>query len=197
MSVERRASTEELRILFREIHRLSVSLKNLDFSFGDNLLLLPARGVLELLQEGGPQTVPALAKARNSSRQNVQIIVDRLERLTCVTITPNPRHKRSSLVELTAKGSAVLADVEAQEGRMLQVLAARFSADETSRALECVRRVSVAVGLTREARATISSGNQKPLKREDRRTNRRSRPRSHQRPDDDGAFDEGLPVSLL
>src|SRR5262249_46339253 len=130
---------------------------------------------------------------RNTSRQNVQIIVDRLARLSCVAIRPNPRHKRSSLVELSAKGRTVLAEVEAQEVEMLQVLAARFSADETSRALERVRRVAVALGQTREAGRAGSTGHAKRRRRE---VERAKRPRSTEPGDDEGS-EEGLPVSLL
>jgi DNA-binding MarR family transcriptional regulator len=197
MSIDRRAKADDLKVLFREIHRLSASLKNLDFSVGDNSLLLAARGVLQLLREGGPQTVPALGRSRNTTRQNIQIIVDRLERLDCVAIASNPKHRRSGLVNLTRKGRDVLAISEIQEGRILEGLAASFSETETSRALEAVRQVATAVEGTRNRTWQTSQA-------EPERIRSRRAPQSKRLPEKDptqstGAdpSEEGLPVSLL
>lgn len=51
-----------------------------------------------------PQPVAWLARDLGSNRQNVQRIVNDLERLGMVTFSPNPHHKRAHLVEMTPKG---------------------------------------------------------------------------------------------
>ncbi len=163
-------------------------------------MLLAARAVLQLLREGGPQTVPALARSRNTTRQNIQIIVDRLQTLGCVETRVNPNHKRSSLIDLTEKGRSLLEASEGQEGRLLQTLAARFSEDETAQALESVRRVAVAVDETRNAAAANPLENEKPVLARVRTSKRPvgqpKEPISQDVPDRD-LPEEGLPVNLL
>ena len=202
MSVERRASANELRILFREIHRLSARLKNLDFAPGENPLLLAARAVLQLLRDGGPQTVPALARARNTTRQNVQIIVDRLKALGCVNIMANPKHKRSSLVVLTDKGRAVLATSEGHEGRTLEALAARLSPDEAVQAVEILHRVGIAMDQTQDSSLGANGGDKttRPPERVPRPKHRlpeRADEDTQKEPPEEGIAEEGLPVNLL
>jgi DNA-binding MarR family transcriptional regulator len=63
-------------------------------------------GVLRSLMRDGPQTVPAMARARPISRQHCQTIVNALKAQGFVRLIANPAHKRSKLVEITAKGQA-------------------------------------------------------------------------------------------
>lgn len=51
-----------------------------------------------------PQPVAWLARDMGANRQNVQRIVNDLEREGLVTFGPNPHHRRASLVLLTEKG---------------------------------------------------------------------------------------------
>jgi DNA-binding MarR family transcriptional regulator len=51
-----------------------------------------------------PQPVAWLARDLGGNRQNVQRIVNDLDRAGLVTLAPNPHHRRASLVLLTAKG---------------------------------------------------------------------------------------------
>jgi DNA-binding MarR family transcriptional regulator len=51
-----------------------------------------------------PQPVAWLARDLGANRQNVQRIINDLEREGLVTFAPNPHHKRSQLVVLTDKG---------------------------------------------------------------------------------------------
>lgn len=51
-----------------------------------------------------PQPVAWLARDLGANRQNVQRIINDLERDGLVTFAPNPHHKRAQLVVLTDKG---------------------------------------------------------------------------------------------
>jgi DNA-binding MarR family transcriptional regulator len=51
-----------------------------------------------------PQPVAWLARDLGANRQNVQRIINDLEREGLVTFAPNPHHKRAQLVVLTDKG---------------------------------------------------------------------------------------------
>lgn len=57
-----------------------------------------------ILAAGRPQPVAWLARDMGANRQNVQRIVNDLEREGFVTFRPNPHHRRAQLVVLTAKG---------------------------------------------------------------------------------------------
>jgi DNA-binding MarR family transcriptional regulator len=76
--------------------------------------------ILQTLGRSGPQTVPDIARARALSRQNIQILVNRLESQGYVTVTPNPAHKRSGLVALTDRGRGLLATVMEREATSLE-----------------------------------------------------------------------------
>src|SRR4026207_1942234 len=77
------------------------------------------RGVMESLFRGGPQTVPAMARARPVSRQHIQILVNRLVDLGLVAAVANPAHMRSPLFELTPAGSKRFAEMQRRERRTL------------------------------------------------------------------------------
>ncbi len=61
-------------------------------------------GVLRLLNEQGPLTVPKIAQHRNVSRQAIQVMIDEYVNEGYLKFEENPQHKRSKLVALTALG---------------------------------------------------------------------------------------------
>lgn len=75
--------------------------------------------ILALLKEDGASTVPAIARKRHVSRQNVRSVVHRLRTLALVEQVPNPAHHRSHLVRLTKKGRRAVARIQARERRSL------------------------------------------------------------------------------
>jgi DNA-binding MarR family transcriptional regulator len=68
-------------------------------------------GVMRSLALGGPQTVPALARARPVARQRIQLIADELAARGLVAFHENPAHRRSKLLRLTAQGERVHAEL--------------------------------------------------------------------------------------
>jgi DNA-binding MarR family transcriptional regulator len=78
--------------------------------------------ILQTLGRLGPRTVPDIARSRALSRQNIQILVNRLESQGYVAVAPNPAHKRSCLVELTDRGRGLLATVIQREANSLESL---------------------------------------------------------------------------
>jgi len=93
-------------------HRLRATAELLH---GGGELSAARRGVLRSLAREGPQTVPRLASARPVSRQHIQAIVDALAHDGLVNTMPNPAHKRSSLMRLTAEGRATVREIERRE----------------------------------------------------------------------------------
>jgi DNA-binding MarR family transcriptional regulator len=68
----------------------------------------PKRTLMMDLHRNGAQTVPALAAARFISRQIIQTQVNELKQEGYLQTAPNPEHKRSVLITLTACGKAMV-----------------------------------------------------------------------------------------
>ena len=73
------------------------------------------RAVLEYLLRNGPTTVPDIARARRVSRQHIQTAVNELRALLLVDSRPNPSHRRSPLMELTAEGQSTIVEMRRLE----------------------------------------------------------------------------------
>jgi DNA-binding MarR family transcriptional regulator len=77
------------------------------------------RGILRGIVRYGPQTVPAMARARGVSRQHVQEVIDAMLEDGLVERTPNPRHRRSLLVSATPRGEALVRRMDETDDRVL------------------------------------------------------------------------------
>ena len=129
-------SGPELKALLEQVQILANQIKKSAFALEDSPLVV-GQAVLEMLQASGPQTVPALAERRNSSRQNVQIVVNRLERFGLVEFAPNPAHRKSGLVRITERGKTMVKRGAEQESKLLEELVRQIDAED----LEPARRL--------------------------------------------------------
>ncbi|GHO45737.1 MarR family winged helix-turn-helix transcriptional regulator [Ktedonospora formicarum] len=98
------------------------------------------RGVLRDLSRLGPRTVPQLARGRPVSRQNIQLLVNRLIAEDLVEHIRNPEHKRSQLVRLTSHGKVLLDEMEKRETTLLSTLNLDLSLDELQAAGSVLHR---------------------------------------------------------
>lgn len=137
------ALTGETRLLF---HRLRATADEIHRERG-----IPAgqRALLFDLDEGGPRTVPQLARARPVSRQHVQMLVNPLLAAGWVELVDNPAHRRSKLVRLTSAGRGLVRSMRRRETAFLERLPLGLSA----RSLRSAARVLAEV---REALAKRS-----------------------------------------
>jgi DNA-binding MarR family transcriptional regulator len=106
---------EETRQLF---HRLRATAEAMH---GREGVTAGSRGVLMSLARG-PQTVPTMARARPTSRQHIQALVNRLIEAGLVATAPNPAHRRSPLIALTRRGEARVATMRRREAQYLSRL---------------------------------------------------------------------------
>lgn len=100
------------------------------------------RGLLRGLVHYGAQTVPAMARARAVSRQNVQHVVDELARRRLVELVENPAHARSRLVRATARGASLVARWAEIDRRVLAAAGAgvgRADLETTATTLRVIR----------------------------------------------------------
>jgi DNA-binding MarR family transcriptional regulator len=99
------------------------------------------RAVLESVIEGGPKTVPEMARARPVSRQHIQILVNELLAAGLVEFQDNPAHRRSKLVAPTRAGTAAFAALRAREAAALTRLAVDIDAKEMARAAQALSQL--------------------------------------------------------
>lgn len=105
-NVERTANAESLTDFILMMFRTN----NLTVGWGDRLVapvgLTSARWQVmgAVVAAERPQPVAWLARDLGASRQNIQRIVNDLEKEGLVVFAPNPHHRRAHLVVLTDKG---------------------------------------------------------------------------------------------
>ena len=129
---------ERLEALLVEVNGLANRLKSTD---PHATLPSASRAALQVLQRHGPQTVPQIARARFSSRQNIQILINRLQEEGLVEFVTNPDHKRSALVRLTPRGSAVIAEAGKEAAELTTRILPSFSQSELSSATDVLSRL--------------------------------------------------------
>jgi DNA-binding MarR family transcriptional regulator len=100
------------------------------------------RAVLEILAEHGAAAVPAIADRLDLARQGVQRHVDDLVRLGYVETQPNPAHRRSVLIILTAPGAELIHQVRGDELRHLDAMAQDCTAEEVAAAVKVLRALN-------------------------------------------------------
>ena len=99
-------------------------------------------GLLHGLANGGPQTVPQMARARPVSRQRIQKLVDEMAADGLLTFADNPAHKRSKLVCLTPKGEAAYGEMRTALLSLCEKFVADLDADDVRTAKTVLNSLS-------------------------------------------------------
>ena len=137
---------QELARLFDETVLLYLRLTALAARLhGAGPLSGPRRTVLAGLADTGPQTVAQMARVRAQSRQRFQPLINALIADGLVEPLPNPAHRQSPLMILTAKGRRAVArmrDLETKGRRQMKIAAS-------------ARQVAAATAVLRDARRDI------------------------------------------
>ncbi len=113
-----------IRRLFRALGQKSnESLQKFGISAAD-------RAVLEFLYPDEALSVPDIAARYQVSRQHVQVTVNALLDSKFLATKVNPRHKRSPLISLTAKGRNLFSRIKNQDLEIVDELFSAISAKE-------------------------------------------------------------------
>ena len=129
-----------IRALRECFHRLKAYGDEVHAALGVNASM---RGVLESLDEGGPLTVPQIARLKGVSRQHIQLVVNALAKQGHAAIAANPQDARSPVVEITKAGRALYRKIVVREMTILSAFAERFSASDlavTRRSLDEIKK---------------------------------------------------------
>lgn len=149
-----------LGVLLSDINTLSIRLRQRGRGVPGSPAELPGAeyAILEIVHRFGARTVPQIARERSTSRQNIQILVDRLVDGGQVELTSNPAHKRSALVQLTEMGRESLQAGLSCQKQLLAQLTACLSDKEIVDTVNVLRRLhSVLAGESSEEPRARSS----------------------------------------
>lgn len=105
------------------------------------------RAVLDMLRRNGPMTVPQMAQEQELTRQFVQRMVNAAVDAGLVESAPNPAHRRSVLIRLTARGDAAITEVIQREHRQLREASKGLGAAQIDATLTVLRRMLAAIDL--------------------------------------------------
>lgn len=149
---------DELEVLFEETVDLANRLKSkARHTHQGERLSASGRMLLQSLQLNGQQTVPALAHLRSTSRQNIQVLVDRLEAAGYIGFVSNPGHKRSDFVGLTEAGRALLSSANEREAGLLATLLPHTTETEVKATADLLRKLRLLLGGERKQRPLMKS----------------------------------------
>ncbi|HEX4342825.1 MAG TPA: MarR family transcriptional regulator [Verrucomicrobiae bacterium] len=163
---------------------------------------IPVEGknILQSLAENGPRTVSQMARERSSSRQSIQMLVNKLVAGGWVEFEENPAHKSSRLVQLTTPGRELLEVVSEREAGFFAPLLNGVTGEEIFSTTEILARL----------RALLEGRKPSPIKvkTHPRVISRPPRAAKHPAPIaakkvepppvvPDAADDDSLPVNLL
>src|SRR5262244_1646188 len=101
-----------------------------------------AFGFMRSLALLGPLTVPQIAQMRPTSRQRMQRLANELAAEGLVKFVDNPKHRRSSLVQLTPKGEAHYRALNARLLASASTMGATLGEADIRKTIETVRRLS-------------------------------------------------------
>ncbi len=105
-------------------------------------------GVLAALGQGGePSTVAETARRLGLARQSVQRVADVLADTGLVKYVPNPEDKRAKLVEVTAAGGALLADLKDRQHAWVDSIVGDYSDADIDAAIQLIKNIRQRISL--------------------------------------------------
>jgi DNA-binding MarR family transcriptional regulator len=108
---------------------------------GGGALSGPRRTVLAALADGGPQTVAQMARTRAQSRQRFQPLINALIEDGLVEAIPNPAHRQSPLMVITARGRRAVERMRSVEAKGRRDMTIAASARQVAAATAVLREV--------------------------------------------------------
>lgn len=143
------SATAAFESLFIEVIALAGRLKRPLLPQGADLDVGPHR-VLQVLAHEGPLTVPQIGRLLGTSRQNIQVIVNRLKTDGWVEIVLNPAHERSVLIQATQSGKSLVTPSLEEETRIFGELNTRFPNSQITVATSLLHEIRQRLGEQKE-----------------------------------------------
>jgi DNA-binding MarR family transcriptional regulator len=99
------------------------------------------RAVLEFLHKQEPDTLSNIAREHDVSRQHIQQIVNDLISKELVEVSDNPAHKRSFLINRSAKGRRLFSEIQDKEQKLFQFLAHAMNGNDLKASLNTLHEL--------------------------------------------------------
>ena len=146
------SDSNPVALLFAEVNALAIRLRQHGRPVAGSPSKVPGaeHAVLEIINRFGAMSVPQIARQRSTSRQNIQILVDRLESEGRVELVTNPAHKRSALVRLTQKGRMTLDSGSEGQKQLLAEIESELSQREINAAVAVLSRIQARLSMGAE-----------------------------------------------
>ena len=128
-----------LRDLFCEVNALANQLRKGNEE--GHAVEAAGLSILRILHRDGPLTVPEIARIRATSRQNIQVLANRLVAGGLLEMATNPAHKRSALFQLTDRGRGFAATTADEETKSLARLRQGVSEAEVRAAASALHQL--------------------------------------------------------
>jgi len=112
-----------------------------DLMFSAMAMSSPERTILWTLFRDGTQTVPAIARKRQLSRQRVQQIMNGLLKSALVQRAENPAHEASPIYGVSQAGKTRLLAMLKKERRFYRDLSPRLGSPRLSAALSVLKEI--------------------------------------------------------
>ena len=145
---------EQLLTLLAQVRALSIRL-----TYGEGSENLPSGvlRVLRVLQSRESKNVPQIARATGTSRQNIQMVVNRLQRSGYIELMTNPSHKRSPRVVLTERGEALIKSYQEAEAGFLARVLAKIRHEDLTTATQVLHQIGLSLLPPADAKDAVSS----------------------------------------
>ncbi len=109
-------------------------------------LSMTSMSALDRLQSEGPLRVSELAQRESMTQPGVTLLVNRLSEAGHVERVSDPTDRRAALVRITARGSVLLADRQAERARILRERIAGLDAEEQQLLSDALPAIEKLVG---------------------------------------------------
>jgi DNA-binding MarR family transcriptional regulator len=156
MTTKRTQAADALTDLIIDVFRLNALLVTAGDRMVAELGLTSTRWqVLHAIAEAEPaQPVAWLARGMGGNRQNVQRIVNDLQKIGLVTLKVNPNHRRASLVVVTDKGRRTLDEASRLQAPWANALSAELAIKESATTRRVVAQLRKKLELSGERAST-------------------------------------------
>lgn len=143
---KKHAKGQTLHDLFREVFALHGELSKLVDSVHAQAGMSTSKlKIVNALIQIGPATVPDIAARLDVSRQFVQTVCNDLLERDYISLSDNPRHKRSKLMSLTDAGRLAYSKARRNENRLIEQVLPTIESERALGACEVLMEIRQAI----------------------------------------------------
>ena len=137
--------SQEMEILYSELFEAAAAGRRIGEEYAARAGQTQARWQTLWTIEAGPFTVPQIARRLGVSRQHILRLTNDLATEDLVELVPNPDHKTSPLVTLTAAGRDTLAAINKAASSSNNAIQCEFTPENVARLRALLRQFTAII----------------------------------------------------